>query len=120
MAPIKSLQHKFVDHFPETLTDGVLYVSIPFATVTHACCCGCGEEIVTPLTPIGWKLTYDGETVSLCSSVGNWQLPCRSHYWIRANQVIWDRHASKPSTWGSRILRHLRKGLRFGSARRRT
>ncbi len=44
---------------------------------------------MTPLTPTDWKLTFDGETVSLHPSIGNWNFPCRSHYWIRNNRVEW-------------------------------
>ena len=76
------LRHEFVDFIPNQLDDGVLYVSIRFGTVVHRCACGCGEEVVTPLGPAEWKLTYDGRTVSLAPSIGNWSFPCRSHYWI--------------------------------------
>jgi hypothetical protein len=31
---------------------------------------------------------YDGK-VSLHPSIGNWSFPCRSHYWIRGNEVVW-------------------------------
>lgn len=34
-------------------------------------------------------LTYDGETVSLSPSIGNWNFPCRSHYIIRHNRIEW-------------------------------
>ena len=85
------LCHEFVDHIPEQLFDGVLYVSIRFATVVHRCACGCGEEVVTPLGPAEWKLTYDGRTVSLAPSIGNWSFPCRSHYWIDEGVVRWAR-----------------------------
>ena len=83
------LRHEFVDHIPEQLDDGVLYVSIRFGTVVHRCACGCGEEVVTPLGPAEWRLTYDGRTVSLEPSVGNWSFPCRSHYWIDNGTVRW-------------------------------
>lgn len=42
-----------------------------------------------PISPTGWKLTFDGDTVALYPSVGNWALPCRSHYWIDRNRVVW-------------------------------
>ena len=83
------LRHEFVDHIPTQLDVGVLYVSIRFGTVVHRCACGCGEEVVTPLGPAEWKLTYDGRTVSLAPSVGNWSLPCKSHYWIDEGTVQW-------------------------------
>ncbi len=84
-----TLNYEFVDHIPEQLDDGTLYVSIPYATVVHRCCCGCGREVVTPLTPTDWALVFDGETVSLDPSIGNWSFPCRSHYWIKMNAVCW-------------------------------
>ncbi|WP_367280706.1 DUF6527 family protein [Ferrimicrobium sp.] len=27
--------------------------------------------------------------------MGRWQLPCKSHYWIRSNKVIWPRAFSE-------------------------
>ena len=89
------LRHEFVDHIPEQLDDSVLYVSIRFGTVVHRCACGCGEEVVTPLGPAEWRLTYDGRTVSLAPSIGNWSFPCRSHYWIDEGIVRWARDFSE-------------------------
>ena len=88
------LRHEFVDYVPEHLKDGVLYVSIQFGTVIHRCACGCGEEVVTPLGPAEWRLTYDGRTISLAPSIGNWSLQCRSHYWIDKGRVRWARSFS--------------------------
>lgn len=51
-------------------------------------CSGCGEEVVTQFTPIDWKMIFDGETVSLNPSIGNWTLDCRSHYVIKRGRVI--------------------------------
>ncbi len=83
-----TLEHRFVTHVPDDLEPGVLYVSMEYGSVVHACCCGCGEEVVTPLTPTDWKLIYDGESVSLRPSVGSWTLPCRSHYIIDRNRAV--------------------------------
>ena len=82
------LEHQFVRHIPDALEPGVLYVSMEYGTAAHRCCCGCGEEVVTPFTPTDWKMTFDGETVSLNPSIGNWTLPCRSHYVIKRGRVI--------------------------------
>lgn len=83
------LAHQFVHYIPATLEIGTLYISINFATVAHKCCCGCGFEVITPLSPKDWKLTYDGESISLEPSIGNWSFPCQSHYWIRRSAVKW-------------------------------
>ena len=45
--------------------------------------------MVTPISPVGWQLTFDGETVTLFPSVGSWNFPCRSHYFIRRDTVVW-------------------------------
>jgi hypothetical protein len=88
MTRVTSLRPEFVQFIPGTLDDGVLYVSLEHCTVTHRCCCGCGNEVVTPLDPTQWRLIYDGR-VSLEPSVGSWNLPCRSHYWVNLNTVRW-------------------------------
>lgn len=85
------MRHEFVEHLPDHIESDIIYISIRFGIVAHRCACGCGKEVVTPLSPIEWKLTYDGESVSLYPSIGNWSLPCRSHYWIERNQVRWAR-----------------------------
>ncbi len=78
----------FVEYIPKDLDDATLYVSIAFATAVHRCCCGCGTEVVTPLSPTDWRLEFDG-AISLYPSIGNWSFECRSHYWIRRNSVQW-------------------------------
>jgi len=89
MSRKRILKHEFVEFIPERLNDGTIYVSVKFATVAHKCCCGCGHEVITPLSPTDWKMTFDGETVSLSPSIGNWSFECRSHYWITRNRVEW-------------------------------
>ncbi len=91
MTARRSLRHDFVDAIPDILDEGVLYASIKFATAIHLCCCGCRSEVVTPLSPTDWSLTFDGESVSLRPSIGNWSFPCQSHYWIDRNRVRWAR-----------------------------
>lgn len=83
------LVHKFVEFIPRELEPKTIYISIPYATAIHNCCCGCGNRVVTPLSPMDWKLIFDGRTISLHPSIGNWSFPCRSHYWIRNNRVVW-------------------------------
>jgi len=82
------ITHKFVELIPDHLDDKVLYISIEHCVAIHKCACGCGKEVVTPISPDGWQLVFDGETVSLSPSIGNWNLKCRSHYWIRKNYIV--------------------------------
>lgn len=88
------MRHVFVEGIPADVEPGTLYISIPYATAIHRCCCGCGNEVVTPLSPTDWKLIFDGETVSLSPSIGNWSLDCQSHYWIELSRVRWARRMS--------------------------
>ena len=45
--------------------------------------------MVTPLSPTDWSLTYNGESISLSPSIGNWSFECRSHYWIEKGTCRW-------------------------------
>lgn len=88
-SPALHLKHVFVESAPDELEEGTLYVSLEYASVIHQCCCGCGREVVTPLSPTDWCLEFDGVSVSLWPSIGNWTFPCRSHYWIEKSRVYW-------------------------------
>lgn len=110
------LTHEFVDFIPEVLQEGILYVSVRFATALHRCACGCGIEVVTPLSPRDWKLTFDGETVSLDPSIGNWSFQCESHYWIRRNKVVWARHWSKGEIQAARTEEYVEYATHFAAS----
>lgn len=86
---INSLVPEFMENVPHDTQDGVLYISIRYSLAIHRCCCGCGKEVTTKLSPSRWTLKYDGETVSLWPSIGNWDFPCKSHYWIERNKIHW-------------------------------
>ncbi len=85
----QTITHEFVEFIPEQMEEGVVYVTIEYATAVHRCCCGCGSQVVTNFSPTDWKLVFDGETISLDPSIGNWSFPCQSHYFIRQNNVVW-------------------------------
>ena len=89
MSAAQLLRHIFVDTIPEYLDDGELYVSLGHATMLHLCACGCGSEVVLPLAPTDWKLTFDGVAISIWPSIGSWSLPCRSHYVIDRGRIRW-------------------------------
>lgn len=89
------LAHEFVRAIPDELEERTLYVSMDYATAVHKCCCGCGREVVTPLSPTDWKLVFDGESICLCPSIGNWSFECQSHYWISKSTARWARKWSK-------------------------
>jgi len=84
---MKTLQHKFVEFIPDDPQEGILYITVEYRTAVHKCVCGCGNKVVTPLSPTDWKLIFDGRTVSLSPSIGNWNFECKSHYWITNNNI---------------------------------
>ena len=90
-----TITHEFVEFVPAEREGGVLYISTRYRVATHSCFCGCGRKVVTPLSPAQWALIFDGETVSLVPSIGNWQSPCRSHYWVQRDRVRWAGQWSK-------------------------
>ncbi|MCT8088714.1 hypothetical protein H0920_01220 [Acinetobacter sp. C_4_1] len=86
---VKKITPVYVEFIPEIIEEGKLYVSETYQTAIHKCCCGCGEEVVTPLSPVDWQLKKNMDTISLRPSIGNWNYSCKSHYFITNNQVIW-------------------------------
>jgi len=83
-----TLQYKFVELIPDEIEPGTIYITLEYCTAIHKCICGCGNEVVTPISPNDWKLTFDGKSISLYPSIGNWRFPCRTHYWIVKNQIV--------------------------------
>ncbi len=88
----KALQHRFVENIPNEIEEGIFYISLQYCIAIHKCVCGCGNEVSTPISPTGWELTFDGETISLYPSIGNWSYQCQSHYFITKNKI---RHVAK-------------------------
>jgi hypothetical protein len=111
-----TLKHEFVEYIPSILKDETIYVSIPFATATHKCCCGCGHEVVTPISPTDWQLIFDGKSVSLYPSIGNWGFACKSHYWIENNKIKWAPQWSQEKINAGRAHEAFVKQKYFGNA----
>jgi len=109
----KTIAHEFVEFIPDVIEEGKLYVSIEYATTVHKCACGCGKEVVTPLSPTDWKLIFDGKTVSLDPSIGNWGFRCRSHYWVRNNRAVWAEDWSQTRVDANRAHDRQEKGKYF-------
>lgn len=82
------IEARLVTTIPADPKSGVLYVSVEYGTTLHLCACGCGREVVLGISPNDWELCWDGETVTLDPSVGNWSFPCQSHYLIRRSRIV--------------------------------
>lgn len=83
------LNAEFVEFIPDIIEDGRVYISQRYSTAVHSCCCGCGLEVITPLNTAQWRLEKTENSVSLYPSIGNWNFPCKSHYWIIDGKVQW-------------------------------
>ena len=114
--PQKTLAHEFVEFIPDLIEEGKIYVSIDYATAVHKCGCGCSKEVVTPLSPTDWKLIFDGKTVSLDPSIGNWGFPCRSHYWVRNDRAVWAEDWSQAHVDANRADDRRAKEQYYGGA----
>ena len=90
-----TILYELVEFIPEDIIEGVIYISDRYKTAIHKCCCGCGEEVVTPISPVDWTVSIEGELVTLFPSIGNWSYSCKSHYWIRNGRIIWAGKMSK-------------------------
>ena len=89
MQKITKIKLVRVQYVPKTLEPGLLYVAEEFGAAVHLCACGCGTKVSTPLRPTRWTLKETPKGPSLRPSVGNWQLPCQSHYLITRGNVEW-------------------------------
>ena len=78
-----------VHYIPKELEPGLLYVSEEFGAAVHLCACGCGRKVSTPLHPTEWSLKDGSDGPSLFPSIGNWEFPCKSHYWILRGRIVW-------------------------------
>ena len=108
------LQHEFVEYIPDQLNEGTVYISVTFSIAAHNCCCGCGNQVITPLSPTDWQLTFDGKSVSLHPSIGNWGFPCQSHYWIKQNRVKWAPRWSRKQIEAGRLQDRRAKEKYYG------
>ena len=74
---------------PAELENGRIYVNPNRNRAHHLCACGCGSRVLTPLNSHEWRITGSDSNPSLSPSIGNWNLSCQSHYWIKSGKVVW-------------------------------
>lgn len=80
---------EWVEDMPERMEAGKLYISVKHQLIEHLCACGCGAEVSLPVGRSEWHLIYSGDSVSVWPSIGNWRLPCKSHYVIQDSKTRW-------------------------------
>ncbi|MBY3531240.1 hypothetical protein HFN72_35955 [Rhizobium laguerreae] len=92
---INHVRPLLVDKIPEKLDDGVIYVSERYRVALHNCCCGCGEEVSTPLSATEFSIRVYRSSVTVRPSIGNHDFACRSHYFITNGNIEWAAEMSR-------------------------
>jgi hypothetical protein len=110
---INRIRLEEVEFMPTLLQPGTLYVSQKYRTAAHLCACGCGEKVRTQLGPLGWHLTKELSEPTLYPSIGSWQKPCRSHYYIRSGQVLWLEQWTDEEVLEGRRAEEVRRDAHF-------
>src|SRR5262245_59039589 len=98
-----------VRYMPKELESGILYVAEEFDVAGHLCACGCRNKVITPLGPTDWTFVDAPRGPSLRPSIGNWQLPCKSHYWIDGGRIEWSDGWSREKVERGRLAEEARK-----------
>lgn len=92
---LKEIIPCYVENIPEEKQEGILYIALTHKVAVHLCACGCKEKVVTLLDKEhGWILSYnqnvlDGKKITLRPSIGNFNIKCKSHYYITENKIEW-------------------------------
>ncbi len=115
---VESIRLEAVEFMPAQLEPGVLYASEKYRTAAHLCPCGCGEKVRTQLGELGWRLSRGRAGPTLYPSIGNWQKPCRSHYYIRNGRVIWQPAWTDAEVLEGRQAEEMRRDAHFEKRRR--
>src|SRR5688572_30099253 len=108
-----------VEYIPKDPQPGILYVADEFDAAVHLCACGCGLKVSTPLGPTEWTLEEAARGPSLRPSIGNWQLPCRSHYWISGGKVVWAESWTTAQVEAGRHAEEERRRLHYDALDRK-
>jgi hypothetical protein len=111
MPRISRLRPEFVETMPDLLHDGVIYISEKYRVALHNCCCGCGEEVSTPMGPTEFSVAVADGAVSVRPSIGNHDFPCRSHYVIEHGAILWAGEMSRAAIEKGRAHdRYIKRG----------
>lgn len=88
---ITEIKPEYVDNVPALsgMKEGVLYINKNDKWTLHLCPCGCGKPVMLPIGDYAWTLTERDKGVTMRPSVGNFDFPCKSHYYITVNKIEW-------------------------------
>lgn len=82
---------QMVEQMPPILEEGIIYTSLEYMIAIHLCICGCKNEVVTPLNrnglQHGWEYVIKDNKITLHPSIGNFNFPCKTHYFVVNNLI---------------------------------
>lgn len=81
-------RYRAVERVPKEMEPGVVFHSEEFELAGLLCACGCGHRI-TLLVPDSHQVFDQGGWATVRPSIGVFDAPCRSHFFIRGGQVDW-------------------------------
>lgn len=84
-----TIETVYMDRIPSDIEQGKLYVSRECKVAIHLCACGCGEKVITPIDKQGWIFADNDGKPTLSPSIGNFEFPCKSHYFVSDGKIIW-------------------------------
>jgi len=81
-------RYELVGRIPAPMREGVIYHTEEFELAGLLCACGCGHRI-TLLVPDSHQVWEEGGYATIRPSIGVFDAPCKSHYFINAGSVQW-------------------------------
>lgn len=102
-------RYRLVERIPKALDEGVVYHTEEFELAGLLCACGCGHRM-TLLVPDSHKVSDERGYATVWPSIGVFDAPCKSHYFIVAGEVNWLRAFSSSEAshiMQAQIARHV-------------
>ena len=75
---------------PNILLKETFYITKKYSGISYLCPCNCGVEtwIPTGSQKYDWELDIKESKVFISPSVLH-KTPCKSHYYIKENKIVW-------------------------------
>lgn len=81
-------RYRLVERIPNILQEGIVYHTEEFELAGLLCACGCGHRI-TLLVPDSHRVSDERGYATIWPSIGVFDAPCKSHYFINAGEIQW-------------------------------
>lgn len=99
--------YRAVDRIPANLDPGIVYHSEEFELAAFLCPCDCGHRVML-LVPDSHSVWNQSGFATISPSVGVFDAPCKSHFFIRSGEVDW-LNAFSPAQANSIMQRQVQR-----------